>query len=125
MIKSFYAGRGLHNATQVSSATEFEALLEQLEQDGMILRSVVVEAEEVVFLKSIIEAYPGVAAVHAERRQAQQAVSGVARPRTLMVATTPGLAPELDLMLDGLSDEVSLVIDGVSPSSPKEDRPAR
>ncbi|MBW2454473.1 MAG: hypothetical protein JRI68_08180 [Deltaproteobacteria bacterium] len=113
----------------MSSATEFEALLEQLEQDRMILRTVVVEAEDVVFLKSIIEAYPGVAAVHAERRQAQRAVSGVARPRTLVVATTPGLGAELDHLLDSMRGELALVIDGVSstpPSTPpEEDRAAR
>jgi hypothetical protein len=105
--------------------TEFEALLEQLEGDGMILRTVVVDAEDVVFLKSVIEAYPGVAAVHAERRQAMAGAGPLPRPRTLMLATTPELGSELDQLLEDLRGELPLVIDGVSSAPSKEDRASR
>ncbi len=97
---------------EVSSLTEFQVLLQQIDRDGMVVRRVTVEAKDVVYLKSVIEAYPGVAAVHAERGQGEQQRDGLARPRQLILATTPGFGPELDGLLEDLQDELQLLIDG-------------
>jgi len=113
MIKSFHVGRGLHNAPPVSAATEFETLLAQIDSDGMVMRRVIADAEDVVFFKSVLEAYPGVAAVHAERRSDEHDSGPFARPRRLVVATTPGLSAELDELLEGLRAEMALVVEGV------------
>jgi hypothetical protein len=52
----------------MSGANELEQLLGELVADGMIVRRVTVPIEDVVFFKSVLEAYPGLAAVHASRR---------------------------------------------------------
>ncbi len=106
---------------EVSSLTEFQALLQQIDRDGMVVRKVIAEAEDVVFLKSVLEAYPGVAAVHAERGQGPPGRDHPKRPRQLILATTPGFGPELDDVLADLQGELSLVIDGVSRSPLDDD----
>jgi hypothetical protein len=104
----------------VSSPTEFQSLLQQIDRDGMVVRKVIVEAEDVVFLKSVIEAYPGVAAVHAERGQGLVERDGLVRPRQLILATTSGFESELDGLLEDLQGELSLIIAG-SPEPPLAD----
>jgi hypothetical protein len=86
------------------AATDYESLLEQIAADGMFVRSVLVPVQDVVYFKSVLEAYPGLAAVHAERGQAS---GGSA---SLVVATTPELAGELDGVLDELSREIGMSI---------------
>ncbi|HZO11719.1 MAG TPA: hypothetical protein VFB62_00620 [Polyangiaceae bacterium] len=79
--------------------TELGLLLEKIASDGMIIRRVTVPVQDVVFVKSVLEAYPGLAAVHAER------IRGASKtPNTsLVVATTAELAGELDEVLSELS----------------------
>jgi hypothetical protein len=73
----------------------------------MIVRRVMVAARDVVFLKSVLEAYPGLAAVHAERAR----TSGAAPSRaSLVIATTDELAGELDEVLAELAQTIHLSI---------------
>jgi len=80
----------------------FRELVASITADGMIVRHVEVATEQVVFLKSILEVYPGIAAVHAPPGAAK---GGRA---SLMLASTPGLVGELDAMLADIADAVSL-----------------
>lgn len=78
--------------------TELGLLLEKIASDGMILRKVTVPMHDVVFVKSVLEAYPGLAAVHAERTPS----SNTTRTASLVIATTAELAGELDEVLSEL-----------------------
>lgn len=92
--------------------TEFETLLERIVSDGMIIRRIVVPVSEVVFLKSVLEAYPGLAAVHAERAHSRRGQTADDAPKgtTLVVATTPGFESELDELLAELRRECSAAV---------------
>lgn len=84
----------------------------QLSEDGLTERAVVVPTHEVVYVKSILEAYPGLASVHA--RPGRETTGGA----RLVIACTPALAPELDAVIDELAVEVSLErTDGVAVAS--------
>src|SRR5262245_16725847 len=99
-------------------ATELECLLEKIAADGMIVRSVLVPVHDVVFFKSVLEAYPGLAAVHAERGMKYgpalsdgSGPKGSAEPSAeLVVATTSELSGELDAVLDELSHALALSV---------------
>jgi hypothetical protein len=80
--------------------SEFEELLECMKSDAMVFRAVELPTEEVVFFKSLVEAYPGVAAVHAGRKAGQRAMT------QLCVATSPSLERELDGLLGDLAAEI-------------------
>ena len=105
--------------------TAFETLLQQIVADGMVVRRVLVAVPEAVFFKSLIEAYPGLAALHAERTiktaASPVAESPVAEKRAqLVVATTPGFEMELDELLHELSQEMDLTLatnPALTPSS--------
>jgi hypothetical protein len=79
--------------------TELGLLLEKIASDGMIVRRVTVPVQDVVFVKSVLEAYPGLAAVHAERTRFSNKPSNA----SLVIATTAELAGELDEVLSELS----------------------
>jgi hypothetical protein len=65
---------------------------------------ILVPREEVVYLKAVLEAYPGLAGVHAERgRQRGDSVP-------LTIVTTSELAAEVGAVLDELGDEMPLVL---------------
>jgi hypothetical protein len=77
--------------------------------DAMTLRDVDLPKREVVFFKSLIEAYPGVAAVHATRRDAansRHAAPGGTPAARLIVATSRELTAELDGLLADLANEI-------------------
>jgi hypothetical protein len=65
---------------------------------------ILVPREEVVYLKAVLEAYPGLAAVHAERGRQL----GDSAPLTIV--TTPELATELGEVLSELAREMRLVL---------------
>ena len=65
--------------------------------DGMLVRRILVDAKQVVFIKGVIEASEGLAAVFAERGG------------DLTVATPIGRGPELDALLDILCAEMGAV----------------
>jgi hypothetical protein len=75
-------------------------LIDCMHEDAMCLRDVELPTGEVVFFKSLIEAYPGVAAVHATRGAARGEQS------SLVVATTAELEAELDGLLSDLAHEI-------------------
>ena len=77
-------------------------LMAQLSEDGLTERVVVVPTHEVVYVKSILEAYPGLASVHA---QPGRETTGGAR---LVLASTRGLTAMLDAVIDELTEEVGL-----------------
>ena len=90
----------------------------QLSEDGMIERCVVVPTHEVVYVKSILEAYPGLASVHA---RPGRETSGGAR---LVIASAPGMVNELDAVIDELEAEVSLRrVEEWCPMDPRGDSP--
>ena len=68
----------------------------------MVLRPIRVETSQVVYLKSILEAYPGIAAVHA-RPGVNSGDSA-----ELLIATTQGFASEVDDVLRELTSEIAL-----------------
>jgi len=62
---------------------ELEALLAMMRRDGMVVQTITVPTSAVVHVKAIIEAYPGLASVHAARGRTQD-------PRTrLFIASSP------------------------------------
>jgi hypothetical protein len=74
----------------------------RVEADTMAAIDILVPREEVVYLKAVLEAYPGLAGVHAESgRQRSDEV-----PLTLV--TTRALARELDEVLTELAREMPL-----------------
>lgn len=83
-------------------------LVAHMRGDAMSLRDVQVPTSEVVYFKSLIEAYPGVAAVHATRGAAR---SEMAR---LLVATTQELQSELDALLTELTTEIDGLVWNIS-----------
>ncbi len=92
--------------------------MEQLSEDGLTERTVVVPTHEVVYVKSILEAYPGLASVHA---QPGRETTGGAR---LVIACTPGLTSELDDVIDELGEEVSLTrVAGMDAAGAMEGEP--
>jgi hypothetical protein len=114
-IKPLFSVEPEHNAgvplVENEKGTAFETLLEQIVADGMVIRRVVIPVSEVVFFKSVLEAYPGLAAVHAERAEKKQANAPqdlAPRKAHLVVATTPGFEAELDALLHEMSGEMSL-----------------
>jgi hypothetical protein len=83
-------------------------LSEQMEADGMIRRVVRVLRHEVVYVKCIVEAYPGLASILAPPRRSGEAPSDESR---LVLAFHPGVESEVDAMLRELSDETGLVLE--------------
>ncbi len=72
--------------------------------DLMVEFDVVVSRGEIVYLKAVLEAHPGLAAVHAEPgRQLGAEVP-------LTIVTTRSLAGELEQVLDELGEEIPLVM---------------
>jgi len=67
--------------------------------DGLICRRVRIAPREVVFLKGVIEASEGVAAVFAERGG------------DLTIATLPNQKDELDRILQDLQEETGALLD--------------
>lgn len=80
--------------------TELAELIERMHDDGMTLRDVELPTREVVYFKSLIEAYPGYAAVHAT----PGAVRG--ERAQLIVATSRELSLELDGLLNDFAADV-------------------
>jgi hypothetical protein len=66
---------------------------------GMVIRRVVVRAEDVVFLKGIIEALDGIAQVFAERGG------------DLTLASPANRAAELDALVDDLAREIGMMVE--------------
>lgn len=81
-------------------------LMTALAEDGLTVREVVVPTQDVVYVKSILEAHPGLASVHAA--PGRETSSGA----RLTIATTAGLVDELDGVLSDLVDEAKLVVAG-------------
>jgi hypothetical protein len=79
-------------------------LLESATRDGMAVREVSMPTPEVVLFKSLIEAHPGVAAVHALPGRVRGARA------ELCVATTRELEPELDAVLAELTEEIPALV---------------
>jgi hypothetical protein len=79
---------------------EAEGLWSAMRHDGMVVRAVSLPAAEVVMLKSVLEAHPGVASVHAVRGRVRGPRAG------LRVAATRELAAELDGVLHDLAEEI-------------------
>ena len=65
---------------------------------------ILVPREEVVYLKAVLEAYPGLAGVHAERGRQR----GGSVPLTIV--TTPELASEVGEVLAELGQEMTIVL---------------
>jgi hypothetical protein len=83
---------------------EHAELVASLSEDGLTVREVVVPTQDVIYVKSILEAHPGLASVHAKPGRE---TSGGAR---LSIATTAGLVEELDGVLSELTTEAGLVL---------------
>jgi hypothetical protein len=81
---------------------EHEELMLFMRDDGLTVMPVVVPTHEVVFVKGVLEAYPGIASVHAERGR----VTSDGAP--LVLACDPGFADELAAIVDELAAEVGL-----------------
>lgn len=79
-------------------------LLEQMHADGMIRRTVRVVRREVVYVKSIVEAYPGLASILAPRRE------GSPESRLVLVFDR-GAEREVDAMLSELAAETGLAVE--------------
>lgn len=80
---------------------ELLALLDGMVADGLRLRSLSIPAAEVLFVKSVLEAYPGLCSVHAPRGRVQ----GPLAP--LVVACAEGATGDVDAILDELVAEVA------------------
>lgn len=79
---------------------DLRVLLDAMRTDGMRLRAISLPPAEVLFVKSVLEAYPGLCSVHAPRGRVQ----GDRAP--LIVAAPPQAATEVDAILDELLTEV-------------------
>lgn len=84
-----------------------QILLEKIAADPMIVRRVMVPTRDVVFFKSVLEAYSGLAAVHAERTPTSSEPAATA---SLVVAASAELAGELDEVLCELAQTIPLSI---------------
>lgn len=80
-------------------------LLDQMEADGMIRRAVRIARREIVYLKSIIEAYPGLASVHAPPGRE------LGETTRVFVMFPPGAASEVDAMLGELALEITMAVE--------------
>jgi hypothetical protein len=80
-----------------------------IEADGMVIRDVEVATREVVFLKSVFEAYPGIAIVLARPAVSQGKKSARS---SVAIATTVELSPEVDGVLAELAASVGLTAEG-------------
>lgn len=81
------------------------ALVDQMKADGMICRSVRVPTREVVYVKSIVEAYPGLATILAPPGRE------LGETARLFVVFHPGAEGEVGGMLGELSLETGLVVE--------------
>lgn len=87
-------------------------LLEQMHADGMIRRTVRVVRREVVYVKSIVEAYPGLASILAPRRE------GASPESRLVLVFDRGAEREVDAMLSELAAETGLAVEPGAPVAP-------
>ncbi len=85
------------------SVTEITQLIALMHDDDMALFDVDLPTREVVFFKGLIEAYPGVAAVHAVPAVRGAPRTAVAR---LIVATSRSLEGELGGILNDLTTQI-------------------
>ena len=67
--------------------------------DGMVMREIRVPVSEVSWVKSVLEAYPGLCSVHAPRGRAQGSHT------SLVIASSSGAALEVSAIVDELLAE--------------------
>jgi len=82
----------------MSGDDQLEALLAMMRRDGMVVQTITVPTHAVVVAKAIIEAYPGLASVHAARGKAKD-------ERTLLfIASSPEVSEDVsDICLHDLA----------------------
>ena len=85
------------------SETPLGELVTQMRRDGMVLRELRVAVADIVYLKDVLEAYPGIASIHAEPAEKGRAPRATA---DLLVAATPAFEAELDAVLEELAEEI-------------------
>lgn len=95
---------------------QLDALLAMMRRDGMVVQTITVPTAAVVYVKAILEAYPGLASVHAARGKAQDE-----RTR-LFIASSPEVQDDVaDICFRDLAEWGALPV-GEGASAVQADR---